>query len=137
MPQSGLEDQPKLLARELGMRAVFQSNLTLGFGRFGNAILTRLPVKSRSDIRIPNDRERKRILKFPEKRGALKVELEGPITVLCTHWSLDPDDRLESARLLVKRIREIDSPVILAGDLNAMPQSDEIGVFRTQSGLSD
>jgi endonuclease/exonuclease/phosphatase family metal-dependent hydrolase len=137
MPQSGLEDQPKLLARELGMRVAFQSNLSLGFGRFGNVILTRLPVKSRAEIRIPNRRERRNILRFPEKRGVLKLALDGPLAVLCTHWSLDSEDRLDSARLIVDRIRQLDYPTILAGDLNAAPQSKEIGIIREESGLID
>lgn len=140
MPSSGFEDQPAKLAVALGMTALFQTNLRLGPGAFGNAILSRYPLTKLADHALPNPRERAGILRYPEKRRALEVavqHLSSPLTVFVTHWSLDSHDRLKSARILAERVKRANAPVIAAGDFNAEERSDEILRFREESELID
>ncbi len=140
LPWSGLRDQPARLSRLLGMRAIFQSNYSVGVGGFGNAILTRFPVIAQEDIKLPNPAERAAILRRMEGRGLLSVRLEverNPLTVMCTHWSLDSGDRLLAAGLVGDLCASKKEPVILAGDFNAFPDSVEIEKLRDRSGLID
>lgn len=47
--------------------------------------------------------------------------------VCCTHLSLNEDDRKESIKLIQQHTDKYQlKPVFLAGDLNALPNSDEI-----------
>ncbi len=140
LPESGFQDQPHRLGRLLGMRCVFQCNFRLGVGRYGNAILTALQVLSRHSTELPNACERARILKLPERRGLLEVVLDtpaGPLTVMTTHWSLDAQDRLDSAPVVAERLRRAQGPVILCGDFNATPDSEEIRLLAEVTGLQD
>lgn len=133
LPWSGLEDQPRLLAEMTGLRPLFQSNFRVGFGGFGNAVLTRLPVVSFRLHRLPNRLERRRPPMRLERRGALQAVVQaswGPAGVLCTHWSLAQADRLESAVRMLEAVRACPPAAVLAGDLNAPPDSPEVSRLR-------
>src|SRR5438874_49069 len=67
LPQSGLADQPRSLARATGMRCLFGPALTFGPGKYGNAVLSALPARRRAVHRLPGK---------GEPRAALEVELE-------------------------------------------------------------
>jgi endonuclease/exonuclease/phosphatase family metal-dependent hydrolase len=140
LPWSGMQDQPRRLARRTGMKALFQSNLKVGPGGYGNALLTNLPLFSRRSHILPNARERASILRSPERRGLLEVLLDapsGPLAVLVTHWSLSAEDRLEEAEVVGEIVRGLSAPVILAGDFNAEADSPEIARLREITGLQD
>src|SRR5262249_30699070 len=101
LPWSGMVDQPKNLARALDMTAMIQANYRVGIGRFGNCILTRLPIVSKEQFVLNNPRERRSILRYPEKRGLQTVRVKagnGPLVVMNTHWSLDAQDRIGMER---------------------------------------
>src|SRR5579872_1638830 len=140
LPWSGFQDQVRRLERLCGFHVVFQSNLAVRFGSFGNAIATSLPILSCSRHRLSNAHERTRpALRF-EHRGLLEVVVEtsaGPLAVMTTHWSLDARDWLEAAREVAAHVQKQETSVTLMGDLNALPESTEVGLLRELTGLED
>jgi endonuclease/exonuclease/phosphatase family metal-dependent hydrolase len=116
-------DQPAELARLTGMQVVFGGNLRFQGGDYGNAVLTRLPIKAHTNHALPS-------LDEGEPRGVLiaEVELPGGTTVLllATHLDhrRDEAERLASAKAINElSLKTPDRPAILAGDLNATPDS--------------
>ncbi len=120
-------DMPAELARLTDMQAIFEKNIDHDGGRYGNAVLTRLPVRGHTNHKLPSNYE-------GEQRGLLEVELgdkEGEPSILffATHFDYRPDDTERLAS--VKKVAEIladrkDKLAILAGDLNATPDSQVI-----------
>lgn len=117
-------DQPAELAELTGFTSVFVKNIDLQGGEYGNAVLSRWPVIEHRNHALPNHRD-------GEQRGALAVSVRPPgfdseLTLIATHFDHRPDDseRIASAQMLndVFGADEI-RPVILAGDLNARPDS--------------
>lgn len=122
--RTGQVDQPQELARLTGMQVVFGSNLRLQGGDYGNAVLSRFPIRRQENHHLPS-------LNSGEQRGVLEVEVAWPgdtqpLLFLATH--LDhrrPDqERLASVKFINERIGKAGTrPALLAGDLNAVPES--------------
>lgn len=130
--RSGLVDQASELARLTGMQMVFGGNLALGEGAYGNAVLSRLPIKEHRNHALPRFDE-------GEQRGVLEVVLEWPsggtIRVLATHLDHRHADRerVASAAEINRLARQhAGQPMLLAGDLNATPRSNTLRVLRKQ-----
>ena len=120
LPQSGLADQPRGLARATGMRCLFGPALAIGLGRYGNAVLSAVPTRRRAIHRLPGE---------GEPRAALEVELEmngRPFTLFCTHLGLSTAARERQAATLAAAVRDARAPVVLVGDLNAEPDAPEL-----------
>jgi len=97
-----------------GYAAVAGPTLVRADGDFGNALLTRLPIRRVRLIDLNVDRR--------EPRGAIDARLEAdgmPLRVVATHLGLRPAERREQVqRLLIELRGATDAPTILAGDLN-------------------
>ncbi len=52
-PRSRFRDAPRVLARHLGMEAIFGGNLRLGTWQFGNALLSRHPIRAWGNRLLP------------------------------------------------------------------------------------
>lgn len=111
---------------------VFQENRAVrAISRHGNAILSRVPIVSCEDLKLPG-----RI----GGRGALLVELDmEPATILaCVHLSLGPDDQMEQLEYLAG---EMDKPrygrarKIVCGDMNCAARSNPLSRFTELSGI--
>jgi endonuclease/exonuclease/phosphatase family metal-dependent hydrolase len=101
------------LARKSGLAAVQGATLHDGRGSYGNALLTRLPVRSvsRLDLSVPG----------VEPRGALDVDLDagGGLRVIATHLGLGRRERVQQVgRLLEALARRPGVPTLLLGDFN-------------------
>jgi endonuclease/exonuclease/phosphatase family metal-dependent hydrolase len=119
--RTGKVDQPAELERLTKMHAAFGGNLNLQGGHYGNLVLSRWPIARHRNHPLPS-------LRQGEPRGVLEVEVELPgdaglLTFLATHLDHRPDEseRLASA----EKINEIETKplALLAGDLNAVPES--------------
>ena len=115
--RSGYDDQPRLLARSLGLHSVFQPNVPVGGGSYGNLVLSRFPVGSRHRISL------KRGLR--KSRGAQLVLVEppaaGPLHLVNTHLGLDERERhWQVGRLLGHRLFRSAEPLptVIVGDFN-------------------
>ena len=136
------EDQAERLATLLGF-SFARSAIEGTPHRFGNAILSRWPIQKAVTLSLPDPSG------TSPHRTAVFAEIsrpEGLQLVVCTHleWRYDQSDtrsrQLEAVCVAVdqwmKKADEEDSivlPVLIGGDLNAVPHSDEI---RRLTGVS-
>ena len=131
LPQSRFVDQPARLERALEMPFVFQANLHLGVGRYGVGIASRCPVRGVRNHLLPSVRE---------QRGVLQVTLESPhglLTVFCTHWGLNGEERERQAAQLADLIADVSGLTLVCGDLNERPDAPAVRLLLDRTGLSD
>lgn len=131
MPISGGEDQPAWLSRYLSRPILFQRNLRVGPGNYGVAVAVRGTISETKEHKLPS---------VGEQRGALEVRLQGVpgigrLTVFCTHWGLDPEERVRQSEALVAAIRAARSPIIVCGDLNEGADATGVRALIENSGL--
>lgn len=119
--RSGREDQPSIIARALCMDAHFCPAFTAGDEHYGNALLSRYPLRLRRAESLPRRG-------VSEPRGAMWATLDvggSSLQVVNTHLGLDPRERVEQVRALLGRRWVGDpgfqGPAVVCGDLNAMP----------------
>jgi endonuclease/exonuclease/phosphatase family metal-dependent hydrolase len=130
-------DQPAELAKLTGMQVVFGRNIDFDGGGYGTAVLTKLPVRSHKKVKLKSFYEP--TATNPEQRGVQVLELgekDGPgLLFLNAHLDYRPPDeeRMASAKTINELIaKHGDLPAIIAGDLNATPESAPIEEFRKQ-----
>ncbi len=131
--RAGFENQGEIL-KEASRHPhhVFQENRAVrGVSLHGNAILSRVPIKSCEDLKLPG-----RI----GGRGALVVELDmEPATVVaCVHLSLGPDDQTEQLEFLADHLNDARygrARTVVCGDLNCAATSAPISHFKRMTGL--
>ena len=58
--RSRFDDQPRLLARYFRCHSVFQANVPVGAGAYGNLVLSRWPVSSRHRISLRHNSRKPR-----------------------------------------------------------------------------
>jgi endonuclease/exonuclease/phosphatase family metal-dependent hydrolase len=131
LPWARMVDQPGVLARNLRMNVAFQRNLSIGVGGYGNAMLTSFEIaRSRSHT----------ITSKGEQRGVLEARLitpDGPLTVFCTHFGLDRDERITQARELAELVNATDSPKLVCGDFNEESDAGGVTELIGSAGLID
>lgn len=128
--RSGGVDQPAKLAALTDMQAVFEKNIDVQGGEYGNAVLSRFPVVSHQNHSLPN-------VPGNEQRGLLevRVQIDGEKLAFCvTHFDHQANDGERIAS--VAALRELignweETPVIVAGDLNATPESRVVRQMRS------
>jgi endonuclease/exonuclease/phosphatase family metal-dependent hydrolase len=129
--RSGRKRQAAILGSLLGMEASFGPTLRWPMGaRYGNAILSALPVNSMREHFLPSK---------AEQRGLLETRLETPqgeIAVFCTHWGLTAEDRAAQAARVVEILKACDVPALIAGDFNETAGGAALALLR-QAGLSE
>ncbi len=134
VPRSGMVDQVAELERLTGLKAAYGKNLDLQGGEYGNAILSRFPILEHRNHALPR-------LNGNEQRGLLEVLVSVEnrrIAFFCTHLNEKPADRerllaVEAIQSILKNRANL--PVLLAGDLNACPDSEVLR--RTMVFLKD
>ena len=131
--RTGSIDQPAELARLTEMNVVFGANIELQGGHYGNAVLSRFPITQYKNHLLPN-------IDDGEQRGVIEAEIPLPksdqsLLLLATHldYRADERERLASAKFINKLIEEHpDHAALLAGDLNATPDSETLQLFGTK-----
>jgi endonuclease/exonuclease/phosphatase family metal-dependent hydrolase len=119
---SDYTDQVKILAELTGMKYYFFAPALeiTGKGPYGNGILSRIPILKAEIISIPDPKVRK-YKGYYETRCILKAELEGGVTVLVTHFGLNPDEQENAVATVLANVSE--KKCILMGDFNARPDN--------------
>jgi endonuclease/exonuclease/phosphatase family metal-dependent hydrolase len=128
------------LAAGLGFDQVYGSRLDFEGVRFGNAVLSRWPIRGSDVLPLPSRADTE------ELRTCVRADIEGPrgaLQVFSTHlnWRFDQSgvrqDQVRSICAFVDSSKPSGGrayPPILCGDFNADPDSDEI---RMLTGRSD
>jgi endonuclease/exonuclease/phosphatase family metal-dependent hydrolase len=121
--RSGGVDQTAELARLTGLHGAFCKQLDYDGGEYGQAILSRFPIKSLTVHWLPGVPDRQRRI-----AGEARVDIEGKgVSFVTTHLHhFDAKFRRQQAEKLNELFGNVDRPVILAGDLNATPESPPI-----------
>ncbi|MDG2389224.1 MAG: endonuclease/exonuclease/phosphatase family protein [Planctomycetaceae bacterium] len=123
-------DQAEKLAKLTKMHVVFGPNIEFGGGSYGNAILSKYPIKKSQNHHLPNHEK-------GEQRGALFAEIKipgvtGHLTFISTHFDHRPDDteRIASAKFVNQWVnKNPDQAVIIAGDFNDIIGSETLSIL--------
>ena len=106
--------QLEYLAARTGMTAIPGATLFRNEGHYGNALLTRYPVRAIRNLELS--------VGGREPRAAIDVDLEvhdRRVRILTTHLGLSPAERrVQVARLLLEVDKSEGGPLILMGDIN-------------------
>lgn len=146
--RSKCEDQTQILPEKLQMASVFGASLdepSINEGglwrQYGNLLLCRYPIleskvekmyiKDDPEIEYDGMRETE-----PRSIIEAKLNLSGQaVWVLCTHLAAhDSKERLRQIAKIEKMLSLCDGPLILIGDLNASPDSEELARLRKLLG---
>lgn len=133
LPWSGGENQPALLADSLRRAFVYFAPVRFGFGGEGLGVCVRDTFSEEIQHNLPSKRE---------NRGVLEVRLRDisgfrSLTVLCTHWGLNSEERMEQAAECVKIAANAPRPLIFCGDLNETADGPAVRRLMQGSGLLD
>jgi len=125
-PRSRFSIQSRKLGQMLSMESVFGPTIKcFGLPRFGNAVLSKFPIIECVNYQLPSRWEQRCLLK-------VKVKIEAAtIAFCCVHFGLNQLERLKQAGKVVQYISAENLPLILVGDFNAGPESDEIKKIKT------
>ncbi len=111
-----------------GMQALFGRAMEYDGGEYGEGILSRFSFQETKNNPLPHSPGH-------EPRAALEVLVELPlgdeIIFVGTHLdhTRDQTDRIVQARRINKLFKKTKKPTLLAGDLNATPESDPMKIL--------
>ncbi len=132
--RSGRVHQAQRLAELIGMEVRFGPTQHYEGGLFGNAVLTRLPILDVAIHPLPYTETTEQRVTYP--RGAIAVIVRSPagqpLRFVSTHFQHNvPEDRLAEAKAINALFAADDdsTPTILAGDINAVPDSEPVQVL--------
>jgi len=128
LTRSASIDQPAVFAQALEMNVAFQGNLKMDTGWYGIAILTSYEIMHELNHHLTSK---------DEPRGALEIGIntpEGKLTVFCTHFGLEPDEREIQAGELAALVNSTEGPKIVCGDFNE--EAGDAGVARLMKSAS-
>ncbi len=114
--RSQFDDQPRLLGQSLDLQSIFQANVSVANGTYGNLILSRWPVGSTHRISLKRG--------IRKARGAQLVHVETPegvVHLVNTHLGLDEKERHWQVEfLLAHKLFQSSAaiPTLIAGDFN-------------------
>jgi endonuclease/exonuclease/phosphatase family metal-dependent hydrolase len=130
VPRSGNVDQAAELAELMGMHVAFGKAISLAGGEYGVATLSRYPILSSKTTLLPMARGgEQRVLLTSQIAPARDIP---PITFTGTHLEVDPKS-IQAAQVdVIMELYGTSDPYILAGDLNATPNSNTIKTLRSK-----
>ena len=131
--QSRFDDHVERLRRLTGMNGVFGRSYTFLGGEFGNAVLTRGDILKAEVHKLPGTGEPRSLLETVVRVNG------GIVQVYVTHttaWaSINQATRDQQLQCINAHLRASAFPFIVAGDLNAPPESEEIARFLDRNVL--
>jgi endonuclease/exonuclease/phosphatase family metal-dependent hydrolase len=135
--RSGGVHQAQRLGELTGLAVHYGPTQHYEGGLFGNAVLTKLPVKEVLIHPLPYTEATPELTTYP--RGFIAVTVEGPggkpLRFVSTHFQHNvEEDRIAEAKAVNELLaaRKDGIPVILAGDINATPESEPMKILLEQ-----
>lgn len=112
------------LAYWSGMFGLYGKSIDFAGGYYGIGLLSRYPILRSERVLLPNDG-------MTEQRSMLIADIELPsgkvVTFVCTHLEVKSSEmRQEQVRFINKYLKGIKNQIILCGDMNAEPDSQEM-----------
>ncbi len=98
-------------------------------GPYGNAMLSKLEIESAESVIIP-DPDPRGYDGYYETRCVLKAKLSGGITLLITHFGLNPDEQKNAVDTVLSLIT--DEKCIVMGDFNVLPDNELLNPIRAK-----
>lgn len=132
--RSGNQDQMKLLAEMTGMHYAFYRHFAYDGGAYGLGILSKYPIREQRNERITSIKNGN-----SESLAHLSVRIrveEMELVFSTVHLALDQSTRLIQAREVLGHLAG-DLPVILTGDFNALPSTEEIQLIHEKYPMQD
>jgi endonuclease/exonuclease/phosphatase family metal-dependent hydrolase len=118
--RSFFRDQAKELAEKLDMYYYFGENFTLLGAGYGNAVLSKFPIVSASNLQLNGKGEQRGVV-------SARVDIYGKeIDFLVTHLSLNRAIRDTQLQQIRRYIQLLEGEVILVGDFNSTHEAGEI-----------
>lgn len=137
--RSDFQDQAKRLAELLGYHYIYGANLNLPAAegqtenrQYGTAILSKYPIIYSENTHLSSFGR--------EQRGVLfaKINIRGVhLGVYNTHLALSASDRLTQVAEIQELASQYNGPKVIIGDLNALPNSDEVQYLMREGNFSD
>lgn len=116
------------MAEHTGYHAYFGPTIPYRGGKYGIGVLSKRAALSVEFHPLPCSRE---------PRGLLIVEFD-KYYLLCTHLSLNEEDRVTSVGIIRDVVAKLNKPIFIAGDMNAQLTSKSMVAFKEFSEvLSD
>ncbi|WP_432799325.1 endonuclease/exonuclease/phosphatase family protein [Poriferisphaera sp. WC338] len=125
--RSGGEDQVAVLAELTGMHGIFGPAISYDNGQYGNAILSRFPINSHRNYKLPrpNKKEQRAVLTIRVKLAKGTYVRFGSTHLQHTHL----ESRVKQAKWINERLVKNDEAFILSGDFNAEPGDQAINLL--------
>ncbi|MEJ6951615.1 endonuclease/exonuclease/phosphatase family protein [Natronospora cellulosivora (SeqCode)] len=127
LPRSRFQNQIEYLAEKLDMNYVFGPNLKTRTGSYGNAILSKYPLKNVVNHSLPTRED-------IEARGVLEAEVTlstgKDINIFSTHFTPSYIERPKQLAWTNDYLKSLENPYIFMGDLNM-----EFPVINNQESL--
>ena len=116
------------LAYHTGMFGIYGKSINYAGGYYGIGILSRYPILRYERVLLPNDGK-------TEQRSMLIADIELPdgtvITFVNTHLEVKTAHmRIEQVKFIEKYLKGRKNQIFLAGDMNAIPDSEEMRMLR-------
>lgn len=108
--REGVRQQAPWLGERLGMSVRFAPNARTKHGVLGNATLSRRPITGHDnlDVSVPGF----------ERRGVLRVAVDGPCDVWNLHFGLTGRQRIAQWHRVAVELAKQDRAVVICGDFN-------------------
>jgi endonuclease/exonuclease/phosphatase family metal-dependent hydrolase len=131
---TGHENQAEIIAREAGFAHLleqrnFDAALPFQRLRFGNAILSRFPIKASQFVPLPAFSERERRIAGSKQGVLADIHVDDQLTIRAFAVHLEPRDeltRIRSAAAISACATNSPYPFFCLGDFNCSPASAEI-----------
>lgn len=118
--RSLFQDQAKELAERLDMYYYFGENFALLGAGYGNAVLSKFPIVSASNLQLGGKKEQRGVI-------SAGIDIYGKeVNFLVTHLSRNRSVRDVQVQQIMRYINIIEDEVILVGDFNSIPGTEEI-----------
>lgn len=131
--RTGNVNQAKFIGESLGYHYYFARAIDIENGEYGNALISRFPIKSTETFPIEIKKEERTDSEMYENRVLLHavIDIDGKeLSVYVCHFGLVSDEQLKAEKIIADVIKNDEKPVVLMGDFNITPDNKIIKNFK-------
>ena len=124
--REGLCNQAEAIAKELGWHYAFAKAINIPDGEYGNALVSRYPIKSFYTLPVETTPEERDPTEKYENRVLLVAEIdtgETPLTVMICHFGLRKPEKQKAVSVVCEEFKKHSEATLFMGDLNITPDT--------------